>query len=86
MQNLTQLREKIDTIDKKLVFLLGERLRVVAKIGETKMKDGKNILDLERETAVIKRIKELSPEALSPQIIAIFETIIAVSRQYQTGE
>ena len=39
-QDIQQLRERIDSIDAKLIELLNERASIVVSVGETKREDG----------------------------------------------
>ena len=58
--NLSQLREKIDELDRKIVELVNERAKVVVELGKTKLADGTPIYAPDREQAVLNRISELN--------------------------
>ena len=49
MMPITQLRKKIDTIDRQLIKLLAKRFALAKKIGGLKKKQSRAISDLARE-------------------------------------
>ena len=49
MLDLTQLREKIDSIDDQIVRLFEERMAVSEKVARIKIETGKPVFDPERE-------------------------------------
>ncbi|EJP19538.1 chorismate mutase domain protein [Lachnoanaerobaculum sp. ICM7] len=53
MNELENLRERIDTIDKELIALFEERMNVVNDIAEYKIKNNLPILNQNREDIVI---------------------------------
>ncbi|MDD3792685.1 MAG: chorismate mutase [Candidatus Bathyarchaeota archaeon] len=58
MDEIEQLRKKIDEIDDKIISSLCERAKVCREIGEAKKKYGIPIRNLARENEVYQRIKE----------------------------
>ena len=50
---LKKIRSEIDSIDKKLIMLLFERIKKVRKVAEYKKKNRIPILDKEREKEII---------------------------------
>ena len=56
--SLSDLRQRIDTLDRKLVELLNERARVVVEVGKTKQHDGTPIYAPDRESSVLGRVLE----------------------------
>ena len=54
-RNIQRIRSSIDTIDKKIIKLLGLRKKQVLKI--TKYKNKKTIVDKKRINQIMKRIK-----------------------------
>ena len=54
-RNIQRIRSSIDTIDKKIIELLGLRKKQVLKIA--KYKNKKTIVDKKRINQIIKRIK-----------------------------
>ena len=51
---LNPLREKIDQVDRELIALLSERLKLVAKVGKVKSEHGIPVYAPEREKAMIE--------------------------------
>ncbi len=81
---LKKYREKIDEIDSKIVKLLESRFEMSHKIGEEKLKTGKQVFIPEREQAVLKRLKsEIKSSFLSFQIEKIYRKIFLASRNSQ---
>ncbi|MBF0331874.1 MAG: prephenate dehydratase [Candidatus Omnitrophica bacterium] len=58
--DLSQLRQRIDTIDTKIVELLNERANTSLEIGKTKIKTNKSIYAPEREAQVLERVRSLN--------------------------
>lgn len=57
MKEIEKLRNKIDTIDDKILALLNERMLHVKDIGVIKQNLGGSIYRPERERAIINRLK-----------------------------
>lgn len=84
MQALSQCRERIDEIDRRLVELLNERTIIVEEIGRVK-KDAKlAIYEPKRETQVFDNITAHNAGPLSGDgVKRIFERIIDEMRRVQ---
>lgn len=85
MNELDELRAKIDGIDRQIVDLYEERMDVCREVGLYKLRAQKPILDSGREAEVLKSKTDLvkNPE-MKPYVIALFEQIMAQSRMIQT--
>lgn len=59
MNELENLRERIDTIDKELIALFEERMNIVNDIAEYKIKNNLPILNQNREDIVISKVKAI---------------------------
>ena len=82
--NLDKLRDKINLIDKEFVELIEQRMEIVTSIAEYKKKNNMEIHDSNREKVVIERAKALlKDENLGEYLTVFFESLMAVSRQYQ---
>ncbi|MCX7661977.1 MAG: prephenate dehydratase [Candidatus Omnitrophica bacterium] len=78
MENLQELRKKIDQIDKKLVELLNKRTDLALKISQIKLKSGQNVYSPERESYILKRIAKLSKGPLNKEALqAIYREIMS---------
>ncbi len=83
-QNLQCVRKNIDTVDKAIVKLLGERLRNVARAGELK-KHTKSVHDQARENLILKTVSQQAQQAGYPGSIAkaVFKTILLQANVYE---
>ena len=78
MDEIQQLRKKVDAIDDQILSALCERANICKAIGETKKKQGAPIRDTSRENEVYRRIKEKSAQLhLNPaQIEQVYREIV----------
>ncbi len=82
---LEELRKKIDETDAQIVRLIAARSRIAEEIGQEKKKQGKQIEDISREQAVIKKVRDIArQEELEPDdIVRIYQQIMAVAKNLQ---
>ncbi len=81
MDELDDLRAKIDRLDRELVSLLAQRAEVAARIGQLKAGAGSGVFDPGREETVIARAMEHGAGLLPGRSVeAIFREIISASR------
>jgi chorismate mutase-like protein len=81
---LRELRDEIDTIDRKIVELLAQRLRLVLRVGEYKRANGLPIYDAERERDLLARVANAAPSPLEPAMAQrIFQCVIQESRELE---
>ena len=59
MLDLGQIRNEIDGIDKQLVELFEQRMKLTKEVAEYKIQTGKKVLDREREKAKIESVTKL---------------------------
>ena len=80
---LQDLRKEIDAVDSEIVKLIVERLRIAEEIGREKKKDGKRIIDCDREQIVMRNIKRFAAAngVDEKDIEAIYTQIISASRK-----
>ncbi len=64
--DLSDWRERIDSIDKQLIELLNERMQCAHEIGRIKKAAGRPIRDPERERDVIAKIKAYNQQNQGP--------------------
>jgi chorismate mutase/prephenate dehydratase len=68
MTELDELRQKLDSIDSRIIDAFEDRMKTVRKIAEYKLKNGLRVLDRSRELEVLEdraarlRNKELCQE------------------------
>jgi chorismate mutase len=58
MDELAELREKVDATDDQILRTIAQRVKICRAIGELKKQQGKPVQDLNREVQVIKRARE----------------------------
>ncbi len=81
---IDDLRNSIDKIDEKILGLINERLLLAKEIGKIKAKDGRKILDIAREKAIVEKLTALNKGPLAKRALNyIFSEIIAASREIQ---
>ena len=68
-QELIELRESINEIDKKLIDLLKERMDTSVKIGKYKSENNLSILNNNREKEVIENLKKYNDNKLDNKFI-----------------
>ena len=82
---LAGMRDQIEAIDRQIVELIAERVRLARQLGPIKRSEGLSTMDPEREAAVIRHSAELARSHNLPDedIRRIFWHVIALSRQAQ---
>jgi chorismate mutase/prephenate dehydratase len=84
LPELRRGRSAIDRIDRKLLTLLNDRLRVALKAGKIKKKMGEKIYSPEREKEVLRRLRLKNRGPLEEKDLEkIFGTIMRVCRGAQ---
>ena len=78
MENIKQLRKRIDEVDEQILESLSERIRICTSIGIVKEKHGIPIQDYPRENDVYAHIREKAAEfGLDPSYVeAIYRQIV----------
>jgi chorismate mutase len=85
-KKLKKKRKEIDLIDRQLLLLLNQRLRIALELGKLKKEMGKKLYDPRREKEVVERLKMRNRGPLRKMDLGkIFETIIGVCRRSQKG-
>ena len=84
MRELAELRQELDGLDREIVALFERRMRISREVAQYKLCHGLPVLDQSREAQVIaSRTAMLSDASLAPSVHALFEAIMALSRQEQ---
>ena len=84
MNELENLRERIDTIDKELIALFEERMNVVNDIAEYKRKNNLPILKQNREDIVISKVKAIvKNNDYTDSAIDFIKDIMEISKKFQ---
>ena len=84
--DLQEIREKIDGIDSRMLQLFSQRMRLVSEVAAYKKEKGLPILDQGREEAILDRIAKKAGEELAPYAKRVYQTLFAVSRDYQAAQ
>jgi chorismate mutase len=81
---LADCRERIDTVDRRIVALLNERTRVVEQIGSIKQQMAMPIYEPKREDEVFANVMSSNSGPLTPEAAKrIFERIVDEMRTLQ---
>jgi chorismate mutase / prephenate dehydratase len=85
-ENLIEIRNQIDTLDKTIIETIQERAKLAMKIGEIKKSKGEPIYRPDREKEVYEKIVNLSTGPL-PDIAlkSIYKEIMSASIQIEKG-
>ncbi|MCX8164085.1 MAG: prephenate dehydratase [Aquificaceae bacterium] len=82
MEELRELRSKIDRVDEQVLYLLNERARLAKKVGEVKKGLGLEVHAPEREREIVNRMIRLNREVYGEEfpteaIVHIYREIIS---------
>jgi chorismate mutase len=84
VHEIDDLRRAIDEIDRQILDLLAQRVRVVLAVGDYKRRNGVPVYDPERERSLLARLASLAPEPLDGDTVKrIFERLIDESRRLE---
>jgi chorismate mutase len=88
MAELAHIREEIEKIDRSLISLIAERVKLARRVGAVKRAAGLPTLDPPREAAVVRRAGALARDAgLDDEDVRyIFWHLIGLSRRIQMEE
>ena len=84
MDEIKILRDKIDTIDNKIIKLLDERVMISKNIGKIKKYNNINIVCSNRENVIIDRLANNSNVLSIKDIEIIYNNIFNISKKYQS--
>lgn len=82
--DLGVLRDKIDDIDKEMIRLFEERMRVSEQVARYKIECGKEVYDPERERNKIERARNMATTPFNARgVETLFNQLMAISRVRQ---
>ena len=83
--DLSTLRDRIDTVDRQIIALLAERLRIVEEVALAKLDAASPFRDREREERLLLRLREHATDAgLDPhQIERLYRVVMELSVAHQ---
>ena len=83
-EHLLELRQKIDKVDLELLNALNQRAKLVMEVGKIKQKEKIEVLDKDRETALMKRLSEHNTGPLDEEMLQdLFLSIINILKRLQ---
>ena len=85
MNELDELRGKIDAIDDKLVELYLKRMEVVRSIAALKSGEKRAVSDSERENSVVYRLCKDCPDQMKIYIKELYRAVFHTSKSYQSA-
>lgn len=84
MIDLAKSRESIDCIDKQIVNLFEQRMKVAGDVAEYKRNTGKKVFDPEREEQKLEALGALASSEFNERAVReLFSQIMSISRKYQ---
>ena len=84
MNELENLREKIDTIDKEMIALFEKRMDIVADIAAYKIKNNLPVLNQNREDIVVSKVKStVKNKDYSDSAADLIKDIMEISKKFQ---
>lgn len=83
MNNLEDLRKKIDKIDSELMPLFTERMKCSADVAEYKRANNMPVLDKKRETEILNAKMQAAEEGFGAAVYDFYTAIMAISRAAQ---
>lgn len=84
MNELENLREKIDTIDKEIIALFEKRMDIVADIAAYKIKNNLPVLNQNREDIVVSKVKStVKNKDYADSATNLIKDIMEISKKFQ---
>ncbi|MGN0506511.1 MAG: prephenate dehydratase [Lachnospiraceae bacterium] len=84
MIDLAESRASIDRIDKEIVSLFEERMRIAEDVAEYKKNTGKKVFDPVREAEKLETLSALATTEFNERAVKeLFSQIMSISRKYQ---
>lgn len=86
MQDLSEIRKRIDAIDTQICDLFSQRMQCTHEVAEYKRANNKPVLDRGRERAKLADVASKVPEPLRDYSQVLFNLIMEISRAQQSAE
>ena len=81
--DLSTLRGQIDDIDSQILKLFSERMEVCRQVGEYKKANNIPVMQGNRETEILERIRANSPDGIEDGAALLFQNIMDISKCLQ---
>ena len=82
---LSEIREKLDEIDKELLDLFLQRMKLVDQVAEIKKNQQRALYDPKREREILQRIQENAEEPYGSAAHRLFHSLLELSRARQAA-
>ena len=86
MQDLSEIRKRIDAIDTQICDLFSQRMQCTHEVAKYKRANNKPVLDRGRERAKLADVASMVPEPLRDYSQVLFNLIMEISRAQQSAE
>ena len=86
MQDLSEIRKRIDAIDTQICDLFSQRMQCTHEVAEYKRANNRPVLDRGRERAKLADVASKVPEPLRDYSQVLFNLIMEISRAQQSAE
>lgn len=83
MEDLSQIRERINKVDNEIVRLWKERMEACLAVAQYKKANNLPVLDKKRERELLERVGSMAGKELDMYSRVVYDTIMTVSRSYQ---
>lgn len=81
---LKALRDQIDALDRRLLKMLSDRLKLVLQVGELKRQHGMVVRDDKREREMLEHLPTLAEAPLTPE--SVYRTYVLLIDEARTIE
>ena len=82
--DLQEIRKQLDQVDREIVTLFEERMRLCGDVAEYKIENGKPVYDGERERQKLDSVKAMTDDSFQKQAVEeLFSQMMTISRRYQ---
>lgn len=82
--DLLEIRDKLDVVDREIVRLFEERMRLCGQVAEFKIETGKPVFDAEREKQKLAAARAMAHGEFNEQAVTeLFSQLMTISRRYQ---
>jgi chorismate mutase/prephenate dehydratase len=85
MDQIKELRDRMDDIDRRLVETFKERMDVSFQIAKVKVNDNMPLEDAPREKVVVDKAVSRAGDELRAETSLLMRSILAISKEYQRG-
>lgn len=83
-QHLKEVRKELDTVDRQIVELYKQRMKLSIEVAESKMRSNRPIRDVRRENQKLEMVKELVEKGYDKKNVEeLFRLLMSASRKYQ---